>query len=145
MNPNPQHLRPLERRVLAMWRNGMPIDDIAKRFGCSADHVRRVLRWTTIPRNGPPERQAPPAIERRIVAMRVAGESYEQIARRFRRTPRSIRQIEGMTYVLHGMTQEVFDRGRELLKQSAAQARAQSYEGHVAAGPKRGCEEATDG
>jgi len=123
LNTNPEHLRPLERRVLSMRRTGMSIDDIARRFRSSPDHMRRVLQWSTIPRNGPPKRQTPPAIERRIVAMRVGGMPYEQIAARLRRSQRSIRQIEGLTYFLRGSTQIVFDRGRDLLRENAEQAR----------------------
>ena len=48
------YLRPFERRVVAMRSEGTSIDDIAQRFRRSPDHVRRVLQWTTISRNGPP-------------------------------------------------------------------------------------------
>lgn len=123
MTTDPEHLRPLERRVLAMRHEGMSIEEIARRFQRSPDHVRRILRWTTIPRSGPPKQLTPPAVERRVVAMRVAGQPYEHIADRFRRRPGSIRQIEGLTYFLRGTTQTVFDRGRELLRQNAAEAR----------------------
>ena len=126
MSTNLDYLRPFERRVVAMRREGVPIDEIAQRFRRSPEHVRRVLQWTTIPRNGPPKRITPPPIERRVVAMRVAGEPYEQIAARLRRRPDSIRQIEGLTYFLRGVTQTVFDGGRELLSQNAADARLRS-------------------
>lgn len=120
---DPAYLRPFERRVIAMRHEGVSVAEIARRFRRSPEHVQRVLQWTTIPRNGSPRRITPPAIERRVVAMRVAGEPYEQIAERLRRSPESIRQIEGLTYFLRGVTQTVFDRGRELLQQNAAEAR----------------------
>lgn len=142
MTTDPEHLRPLERRVLAMRQEGMSIEEIAHRFQHSPDHVLRILRWTKIPRGGPPRKLTPPAVERRVVAMRVAGDSYENIADRFRRRPGSIRQIEGLTYFVRGTRQKVFDRGRELLRQNAEEARLRHRA--VAEASKTQHKEATD-
>ena len=143
MTTDPEHLRPIERRVLAMRREGIPLEEIAQRFRRSPEHIQRILRWTTIPRNGSADRLTPPAIERRVVAMRVAGEPYDQIADRLRRRPHSIRQIEGLTYFLRGVTQTVFDRGRELLRQNAAEARLRHHD--LTASSAIHHKEATDG
>jgi DNA-binding CsgD family transcriptional regulator len=106
-----------------MRRQGIADSEIADRLRRSEDFVRRVIRWTTFPRNGQAATLRPSPIERRIVALRAAGEDYESIARRFRRSANSIRQIEGITYVLNARDQIVFDRGRELLVSTAAEAR----------------------
>lgn len=124
MNPiNHQHLRPLERRVLAMRSAGLSVEEIAERICRSPGFVERLMKWIDIPRNGPPQRLVPPAIERRIVTLRVSGETHEMIATRFGRSARFIRQVEGLTYMRHGLDILIFDRGRDLLKQAGAEAR----------------------
>lgn len=97
------NLRPLERRVLALREAGHEIDDIARRFKRSPEHVERILRWTEIPRSGPPPRLANRAREERILAMRFAGEDHEDIAERFNRSPGFIRQVEGFAHYRRAM------------------------------------------
>ncbi len=92
------HLRPLERRVLAMRDEGVHIDEIAIRIDRSPAHVERVIEWTKIPRTGRQERRSPTAIERRVLALRAHGESHDEIGERFRRGPNYIRQVEGLAH-----------------------------------------------
>ncbi len=93
-----EHLRPVERRVAAMAESGLDHEEIAGRINRSPDHVNRIMAWSQIPRSRPPARRAPRAVERRVLDLRSAGESHEKIASRFKRSPRSIRQIEGLAH-----------------------------------------------
>ncbi|HEX9644068.1 MAG TPA: hypothetical protein VGC11_08755 [Acidimicrobiia bacterium] len=92
------HLRPLERRVLAMRDDGLSVDDIAIRIRRSPRLVERIIAWTELPRSGPHVSRLPRAIERRVLVMRSEGHSYDAIGKRFGRAPRSIRQIEGLAH-----------------------------------------------
>lgn len=118
-----ERLRPIERRVLTMHREGIDTHEIAHRFRVSPEHVRRVIDWTGIRRNAVPKTRRPRAMEQRVVALRADGETYEQIGNRFKRSPRFIRQVEGITHVVNGTTTAVKDRGTELLRDAADQAR----------------------
>ena len=102
-----EHLRPFERRVLAMHSAGTPIDDIAIAFRRSVPHMERVIAWTGIPRSGPASRRKGRALERRVMALRLAGLEYDEIAPRFRASPEFIRRIEGLAH---------FRKARELLR-----------------------------
>lgn len=93
-----EHLRPLERRVVAMSDAGLDHSEIATKINRSAAHVERVLGWTKIPRSQPPPGKATRALERRVLDLRSAGESHDEIASRFKRSARSIRQIEGLAH-----------------------------------------------
>ncbi|GEM_PF-601828 len=93
-----EYLRPLERRVLAMRAEGLDPAAIGRRLRKSPAQVERIIEWTRIPRSRPPMRRRPPAIERRVVDLRAAGESHEEIARRFRRSPEFIRRVEGLAH-----------------------------------------------
>ncbi len=93
-----EHLRPLERRVLAMRDAGHGIDAIAEAFRRTPDHIRRIIAWTDSPRSGPPERRYPRALESRVLALRGDGESHEQIAERFGASPGFIKRIEGLAH-----------------------------------------------
>jgi DNA-binding CsgD family transcriptional regulator len=90
-------LTPIERRVIAMRDDGLTYDEIGRRIKRSPRHVERVLAWTHIPRRrrvGPPRRGGLSPVERRVLALREDGLDYEEIARRFRRTPGFIRRVE---------------------------------------------------
>ncbi len=93
-----ENLRPLERRMVAMRDQGMEIGEIARRFGRSPAHVERILRWTAIPRSRPAPRRFGRAMERRVLALRAAGESHAQVGDRFGRSPRFVRQVEGLAH-----------------------------------------------
>jgi transcriptional regulator len=98
------HLRPIERRVLAMRDEGLSVSEIASRINRSSDHVERVIRWTEIPRSRPAPARYPQAIETRVLALRSQGESHEQIGRRLGRGPRFVRQVEGLAHFRMAMS-----------------------------------------
>ncbi len=97
------HLRPIERRVLSMHTEGVPVSEIGRRIRRSPEHVERMLAWTEFPRQRPPARTAAWAIHHRVLALRAAGESHEEIGRRFHRSARHIRQVEGMAHYRKGL------------------------------------------
>ncbi|MEZ5176425.1 MAG: hypothetical protein R2823_09510 [Acidimicrobiia bacterium] len=118
-----EYLRPIERRVLAMRRDGIATPEIATRFRRSPDYVRRLVAWTEFDRTPTPEQSGPSPIARRVAALRAEGETYEQIGRRFKRSPRFIRQVEGLAQVVHGETSKLVSRGADLLTATAGKAR----------------------
>lgn len=88
-------LRPVERRILALRDEGVDVPEIARRFKRSPEHVERVIGWTEIPRSKKPDRpEGLRPIERRVLAMRGEGLSYDEIGRRFNRGPDHIRRVE---------------------------------------------------
>lgn len=100
------HLRPVERRVLALRGSGLSVEEIADAFKRSPDHIGRIIEWTSIPRNGPPPNRKPRALEQRVLSLRGEGESHAAIAGRFNKTPGFIKQVEGLAH---------FRRAHELL------------------------------
>ncbi|MEX2279490.1 MAG: hypothetical protein WEA76_05320 [Acidimicrobiia bacterium] len=88
----------MERRVMAMSAAGLDHDQIAEKINRSAQHVGRMMEWVAVPRSQPPTKRSPRAVERRVLDLRSAGESHDEIAARFKRNPRSIRQIEGLAH-----------------------------------------------
>lgn len=99
---DPQHLRPIERRVLDMRDGDVPVDEIATRINKTPQFVERLIGWTDIPRSGSTsERQLSP-IQRRVLDLRAAGESHAEIASKFRKTERFIRQVEGLAHFKEG-------------------------------------------
>ena len=100
------HLRPVERRVLALKAAGQTLDEIGAAFKRSPDHIGRIIEWSSIPRSGPPQKRKARALENRVLSFRRAGESHSAIAGRFNKTPRFIKQVEGLAH---------FRRARDLL------------------------------
>lgn len=98
-----EHLRPLERRVVAMDAAGLSAEEIGSRIQRSPQQVERILQWASIPRTGPAESRTPRALENRVLDLRHAGESHDRIAERFKRSARSIRQIEGLAHFRRAM------------------------------------------
>ena len=95
-------LRPLERRVLALHSGGMAVEEIATRFRKSPGFVHRVISWSTIPRSGSTSDHHLRPLERRVLAMRANGASHDEIASRFRKTVRFIRQVEWLAHFKEG-------------------------------------------
>jgi DNA-binding NarL/FixJ family response regulator len=81
-----------------MAASGLDHDQIAAKIKASPVHVERILAWSEIPRSRPPARRTSQALERRVLDLRFEGESHRQIASRFKRSERSIRQIEGLAH-----------------------------------------------
>ncbi|MDX1449598.1 MAG: hypothetical protein R3246_11110 [Acidimicrobiia bacterium] len=84
--------------MLAMDANGLSAEEIGERINRSPEQTTRILEWARIPRSRPPASRAPRAVEQRVLDLRASGESHERIARRFNRSARSIRQIEGLAH-----------------------------------------------
>lgn len=92
------HLRPVERRVLAMRAEGQSLEQIGTAFRRSPDHIGRIIEWSTIPRVGPPLNRKPRALENRVLSFRGSGVSHSEIADRFNKSPEFIRRVEGMAH-----------------------------------------------
>lgn len=101
-----RHLRPKEKRIVAMRDEGVPVPEIARRLNHSDEHIERMLTWIDIPRSGTPSRSTPSPLARRVMTMRAQGQTHDEIAGKFKRSAGFIRQVEGM---------EHFRRGLELL------------------------------
>jgi transcriptional regulator len=93
-----EHLRPIERRVLDMQQDGLSVDEIASRIKKSPEFVERLIDWTEIPRNGTKTDRYLTPLQQRVLDMRAAGESREEIASRFRKRETYIRQVEGLAH-----------------------------------------------
>ena len=100
--PARESLRPIERRMLDLHDEGLLIDDIAARFNRSPESVERILVWTDIPRNGDKGDRDLRPIERRVLDLRADGETHAEIADKFRKTERFIRQVEGLAHFKEG-------------------------------------------
>jgi hypothetical protein len=92
------HLRPVERRVLALRDAGETTEQIAQRLRRSPEHVERIISWTDIPRSGPAPRRSALARERIVLALRGDGIDHDAIAARFGRSVGFIRRIEGLAH-----------------------------------------------
>lgn len=93
-----EHLRPIERRILALRDQGQGVPEIARRIRRSPDHVERIIGWTRIPRSRPSPQRSPRPFESRVLALRSRGESHEQIAFRFNKSPGFIRRVDGLAH-----------------------------------------------
>jgi DNA-binding CsgD family transcriptional regulator len=96
-------LRPIERRVLDMHREGVVVDEIATRFKKSPEFVQRLITWTEIPRAGSTADRDLTPLERRVLDMRAEGESHGEIASKFRKGEAYIRQVEGLAHFKKGL------------------------------------------
>lgn len=97
-----QDLRPIERRVLEMQREGVIVEEIATRIKRSPDFVKRIISWTDIPRTGRTKTRHLTPRQRRVLDLRAEGESHEEIAARFKKGERYIRQVEGLAHFKEG-------------------------------------------
>lgn len=98
-----RHLRPVEKRVVAMRDNGVEVAEIARRLKRSDEHIERMLTWIDIPRSSEPSRDRPSPLARRVLAMRSEGLTHTEIADKFKRSPEFIRQVEGMAHYRRGL------------------------------------------
>jgi DNA-binding CsgD family transcriptional regulator len=90
--------RPFERRVLRLRADGVPPEEIARRFNRSPAHIDRVIALAALPGRSTTTsvRGGLRALERRVLRWRSYGLDHGEIARRFRRSPDHIRRIEGL-------------------------------------------------
>lgn len=107
-------LRPLERRLLKMRTDGKSVEEIASRIKKSPTFVERVIEWTKIPRSGSERDDLLTPLQTRVLALAAQGEDRATIARRFKRTERFIRQVEGLAH---------FRKGLDLMTEAADLAR----------------------
>jgi transcriptional regulator len=94
--PDDQHLRPLERRVLAMQAEGINDAEIAKRFRRSPRFIHQVARLATLP-----GRQAVATVsgalrpvERLVLSWRERGVTPSELAPRFHKSAAYVDQVE---------------------------------------------------
>ncbi|HZD21815.1 MAG TPA: hypothetical protein VE569_00170 [Acidimicrobiia bacterium] len=102
MSIDMNRLRPIERRVLDMRDDGVAIDEIAARINKTPEFVERLIGWTEIPRSGGTADRNLTPVERRVLDMRADGDSHAEIATKFRKTERFIRQVEGLAHFKEG-------------------------------------------
>ncbi len=93
-----ENLRPIERRVLDMQREGVPIDEIAARINKTPEFVERLIGWTEIPRNGNTVVRDLTPMQRRVLDLRAEGQSHEEIASRFMKGEAYIRLVVGLAH-----------------------------------------------
>jgi transcriptional regulator len=98
-----EHLRPIERRVLEMQQEGVVVDEIASRIKRSPEFVERMIGWTEIPRNGTTSERDLTPMQQRVLDLRAAGETREEIASRFKKGETYIRQVEGLAHFKEGL------------------------------------------
>jgi len=92
--PIEHDLNPLERRVLRLVDQGMPDDEIGRRFRRSPQFATRVATLARVPRPPRPRRHRLRPVERRVLKWRERGVDHAEIGRRFRRGPGHVAQIE---------------------------------------------------
>jgi hypothetical protein len=92
-----QRLRPLERRIRRLNREGIPDTEIGRRFRRSPDFVRRVMALSELEGRGARSAAAPALrpLERRVLRWRDEGADAAEIAPRFHRSPEFIQRVEG--------------------------------------------------
>jgi hypothetical protein len=89
-------LRPVERRVLRLAGDGVPVAEIARRFHRSPDHIERVIGWSHLPgRDGTSELGPLRPLERCVLHWRDRGAAYEDIGPRLRRSAGFVERVEG--------------------------------------------------
>jgi DNA-binding CsgD family transcriptional regulator len=94
-------LRPIETRILAMRQQGISDEEIGRRVRKTPERVAKIAEWATLPARGSGETREDDglsAMEKRVLALRAEGQSHAEIAERFRRSPRFIRQVEGLAH-----------------------------------------------
>jgi len=90
-------LRPLERRILRLASEGVPDEEIARRFRRSPAFIRRVIDLTDVPRSGTTAAaQTLRPLERRVLRWRETGAAPDEIGPRFNRSGDFISRVEGL-------------------------------------------------
>jgi hypothetical protein len=91
--------RPFERRVTTLLDEGVAVEEVARRFGRSPDHIRRVAVLAELDRS--PAVPAPAAdglrpLERRLLRWRDEGVASSELAPRFRRSAGHLDRVEDL-------------------------------------------------
>jgi DNA-binding CsgD family transcriptional regulator len=102
----PISLRPVERCVRRLSASGLDEVDIAWRIRRTPRYVRQVLtlsdREDRAPVDSRDDRGLRP-LERRVLSWRELGASHADLAARFRRSERSVRQVERLAHYKLGL------------------------------------------
>lgn len=86
-----------------MRSEGVSIDEIAARLRKTPEFIERVIDWTRIPRAGNERSSGLSPLESRVLALSADGEDHETIAKRFKKSSRFIRQVEGLAHYRKGL------------------------------------------
>jgi DNA-binding CsgD family transcriptional regulator len=93
-----EHLRPIERRVLALKEEGVPANEIAHRFRRGRPFIEQVEELATLDGRDAKRRRRRDGslrpVERRILKWRDQGLSTDELAERFRRSPEFVARVE---------------------------------------------------
>lgn len=95
-----RHLRPIERVVVRLRNGGASHSEIGRRVGKKPGTVGRILDMIEM-RDGPPTRSDENLrpVERVVLRLREAGESYGEIGNRLGRSGRHVRKIEDYAHL----------------------------------------------
>lgn len=92
-------LRPIERVVIRLHREGLSTVDIGKRIGKKPGTVHRIIQMIDfkdgVPSGSSSNDHPLRPIERVVVKLRAKGETYGTIGNRVGRSGRQVRMIEG--------------------------------------------------
>jgi DNA-binding CsgD family transcriptional regulator len=93
-----EHLRPIERRVLALKEEGVPSNEIAHRFRRGRQFIEQVEELAALDGRDAKRRRRRDGslrpVERRILKWRDQGLSTDELAERFRRSPEFVARVE---------------------------------------------------
>ena len=90
-------LRPIERRIRRLSAEGMPTDEIARRFRKRPDTIERVRQMSELRERGGTTSlrgDVLSPIERRVLRWRADGVGHVDIASKFHRSEPFIQQVE---------------------------------------------------
>lgn len=94
--PDLDTLRPIERRVVRMSRDGMPHGEIARRFRRHPRSVDQIIELAHLPDRQASPRSGLSPLERRLLRWRDEGAGLDDLTDRFRRGPDNIQQVLAM-------------------------------------------------
>ncbi len=89
-------LRPIERRVVRMSREGVPHGEIARRFRRHPRSVDQIIELARLPDRRAPARSGLSPLERRLMRWRDEGAGLDDLSDRFRRGPQNLEQVLAM-------------------------------------------------
>lgn len=99
-----QRLRALERAVLRWSDQGLAVEEIARRFRRSPDHIRRIISYTELPgRRAARSEEGLRPLERVVLSWRERGATHDELADMFQRSPQHMRRVEGLAYLRKGL------------------------------------------